>query len=366
MTSYQVAEWLRQGIAAAKAGDVERASELLLKVVDIDEYNEQAWLWLSSVVESDADREVCLENVLSINPENKLAKAGLVHLHNRKAQATPSIEPEPQPPPQPESKPMPAAAEARTDATKTDWWDQPSESEPAFELTGTWDGAPATAPASLVGMPEGEAREEKIRIRRRPRGLRAFIQRVALTVLFVLGVLAAGVAVMAFLRVGLFDPAKRDYATAMRPLLTEYDAWWDGPQGALFDELNNSCGPGADGWSNLDVLLTCNTYPAMDCAHLVSHCGSDVEAMRERAEELAREVQKTGRALLADFDAISPPEEIALAHTRFLACLQARLADAERVAQLGQGEASATNANLPLCQMFPSAEAEIQAYIDIQ
>jgi len=74
MTSYQVAEWLRQGIAAAQAGDADRASELLMRVVDVDEYNEQAWLWLSSVVDSDTDREVCLENVLAINPDNKLAK----------------------------------------------------------------------------------------------------------------------------------------------------------------------------------------------------------------------------------------------------------------------------------------------------
>ncbi len=60
MTSYQVAEWLRKGIAAAQAGDAQQAYEWLLKVVDVDEHNEQAWLWLSSVVESDGDREVCL------------------------------------------------------------------------------------------------------------------------------------------------------------------------------------------------------------------------------------------------------------------------------------------------------------------
>ena len=43
MTSFQVAQWLRQGIAAAQAGDAKKAYDLLLKVVDVDEYNEQAW-----------------------------------------------------------------------------------------------------------------------------------------------------------------------------------------------------------------------------------------------------------------------------------------------------------------------------------
>ena len=120
MPSDQVEQWLRQGIAAAKAGDMQRAYEVLLRVVDVDEYNEQAWLWLSSVVQSDADREVCLENVLAINPENKLAKAGLVHLH---ARTTPPV------PLEPEAKvtPKPPAAEG----APRDWWDQaqPAEAE---------------------------------------------------------------------------------------------------------------------------------------------------------------------------------------------------------------------------------------------
>jgi len=73
----QPAELLRRGIASAKAGHKEDAREALLQVVKLDERNEQAWLWLSAVVDSNEEREICLENVLAINPDNGRARAGL-------------------------------------------------------------------------------------------------------------------------------------------------------------------------------------------------------------------------------------------------------------------------------------------------
>jgi len=73
----QVSEWLREGIAAVKAGQNERAHDLLIRVVARDEQNAQAWLWLSGVVESLEDRRVCLENVLDIDPDNATARKGL-------------------------------------------------------------------------------------------------------------------------------------------------------------------------------------------------------------------------------------------------------------------------------------------------
>jgi len=76
----QVAELLRRGIAAAKAGRTQEARQALLRVTELDERNEQAWLWLSGVVESFEDRRVCMENVLAINPDNGHAQAGLAWL----------------------------------------------------------------------------------------------------------------------------------------------------------------------------------------------------------------------------------------------------------------------------------------------
>lgn len=90
----EVDEWLKDGIAALKAGDQAEAQALLLRVVEADEANESAWLWLSGAVEKDADRRVCLENVLALNPDNLAAQRGLAKLSGERATAvshTPSF-----------------------------------------------------------------------------------------------------------------------------------------------------------------------------------------------------------------------------------------------------------------------------------
>ena len=72
----RVDDLLRAGIDAAKAGDRERARDLLMQVVELDQERIPAWLWLSGVVDGD-DREVCLENVLTLDPGNDAARRGL-------------------------------------------------------------------------------------------------------------------------------------------------------------------------------------------------------------------------------------------------------------------------------------------------
>jgi tetratricopeptide (TPR) repeat protein len=73
----QVTELLRRGIVAAKAGRTEEARQVLLRVVEMDERNEQAWLWLSGVIGPHQDRRACLEKVLAINPNNGHAQSGI-------------------------------------------------------------------------------------------------------------------------------------------------------------------------------------------------------------------------------------------------------------------------------------------------
>jgi hypothetical protein len=68
---------LAQAVTSAQAGKREQAYNLLLDVVELDRYNEVAWLWLSSLTDSLDDQRVCLENVLTINPENALARQRL-------------------------------------------------------------------------------------------------------------------------------------------------------------------------------------------------------------------------------------------------------------------------------------------------
>jgi len=76
----QIDALLRQGIAAAKAGQTEQARQILLRVIELDETNVQGWLWLSSVVDDPADKFTCLHNVLALDPDNQSAQLGLARL----------------------------------------------------------------------------------------------------------------------------------------------------------------------------------------------------------------------------------------------------------------------------------------------
>ncbi|CAG0934333.1 hypothetical protein TFLX_03434 [Thermoflexales bacterium] len=93
MSVDEIKLWLTNGIAAARNGKRAEARELLLRVVDVDENNVQAWLWLSGVVTTLEDREVCLQNVLALDPVNEAAERGLAKVR-AEIEATPEIEPE--------------------------------------------------------------------------------------------------------------------------------------------------------------------------------------------------------------------------------------------------------------------------------
>ena len=93
MSTDEVSKWLSDGLAAATTGNRVLARELLQRVVDADENNVQGWLWLSGVVNTLEDREVCLANVLTLDPANEAARKGLAWVREQIA-ATPEIEPE--------------------------------------------------------------------------------------------------------------------------------------------------------------------------------------------------------------------------------------------------------------------------------
>ena len=80
---------LQQGIAAAKEGRREDARELLMGVVGQDEDNALAWLWLSDVVDRLEDREICLENVLTLDPDHARARSGLAQIHRERDNQSP-------------------------------------------------------------------------------------------------------------------------------------------------------------------------------------------------------------------------------------------------------------------------------------
>ena len=70
-----------QQVARAKqlyqAGNKAEARTILLAVIEQNERHEEAWLYLSAVTETLEEQQICLENVLAINPNNERAKQGL-------------------------------------------------------------------------------------------------------------------------------------------------------------------------------------------------------------------------------------------------------------------------------------------------
>jgi hypothetical protein len=81
-----VRELVRQGMAAAKSGDVDEAFHYLTWVLRTDSNEKQqaqAWLWLSEVYEEPAEKRHCLEQVLAFDPTHGVARRGLALLDGR-------------------------------------------------------------------------------------------------------------------------------------------------------------------------------------------------------------------------------------------------------------------------------------------
>lgn len=89
MSSSNVNAMVKEAIRVLKAGNKAEARQLLERATELDSYNEQAWLWLSGVVETDEDQRTCLNNVLFINPNNTHAKQGVAMLDAKISAKTP-------------------------------------------------------------------------------------------------------------------------------------------------------------------------------------------------------------------------------------------------------------------------------------
>lgn len=98
-----------RGVAAARGGQKAVAAGLLQQAVKLNPQHEQAWLWLSGVLDKPADVAFCLRAVLGINPGNERAQRGLALLEQRLGTV-----------PAPAAAPptLPATSAAVTDS----WW----------------------------------------------------------------------------------------------------------------------------------------------------------------------------------------------------------------------------------------------------
>lgn len=133
-----MSEKLEAGVEALKAGQRARAQELLIEVVEQDQENVAAWLWLSSAMDDPEERQICLENVLALDPDNELAQQGLALLAEQQAAAPPRPVPEPEPEapplqPEPEAHPPPAPSPQPEETRLSSFQVQPLEDEAETE-----------------------------------------------------------------------------------------------------------------------------------------------------------------------------------------------------------------------------------------
>ncbi|MCU0495185.1 MAG: hypothetical protein MUD01_26665 [Chloroflexaceae bacterium] len=94
-----------QGIHELRAGNQQRATDLLLSALAQNQRDLHAWLWLSGALPRPDEQRFCLEQVLRLNPAHPVARRGLVALADvtarplvslplappRRARATPAL-----------------------------------------------------------------------------------------------------------------------------------------------------------------------------------------------------------------------------------------------------------------------------------
>src|SRR6266540_109148 len=147
-----MSDLLQQGIAAARAGNRAEARALLTRAIEADERNEQAWLWLSGVVDDPNDMRTCLHNVLELNPNNAKARQGLAWVDSKYGPPAPA-EIVPPAPPAPTYDPLASVATSYTGPTTH----LVSEAPIAAPTPAPEPVASNPPPASAVATPTAEA-----------------------------------------------------------------------------------------------------------------------------------------------------------------------------------------------------------------
>ena len=87
---------LEEGLRALRGGHKNVAAEKFMAVVNADPNCEYAWMWLAQLLDAD-DRQTCLENIVSLNPNNRWAADRLNQLTSGIATGTDPFESETKP-----------------------------------------------------------------------------------------------------------------------------------------------------------------------------------------------------------------------------------------------------------------------------
>jgi tetratricopeptide (TPR) repeat protein len=80
MTTAELDALLQRGKTAVEMGHPQIARECFLAILEADSQHEAAWFGLSQVVEAVEEQRICLENVLTLNPDNLKAELLLAQL----------------------------------------------------------------------------------------------------------------------------------------------------------------------------------------------------------------------------------------------------------------------------------------------
>ncbi len=77
---------LEEAIAAIQMNDLRKAREILTSLVKVDPQNSRYWLWLSTTVETPKEIIYCLQQCSKYDPDNSIARKGLVFFGAQKAE----------------------------------------------------------------------------------------------------------------------------------------------------------------------------------------------------------------------------------------------------------------------------------------
>jgi hypothetical protein len=80
-----MADKLKQAIQLIKAGDSDRARQLLVEKLKTDPKNDTAWVWLATVVETAEVKQECLAEALKYNPPHEVARRALAAIGQQPA-----------------------------------------------------------------------------------------------------------------------------------------------------------------------------------------------------------------------------------------------------------------------------------------
>jgi tetratricopeptide (TPR) repeat protein len=77
---------LEEAISAVQQTDYRKAREILTSLVKADPQNPRYWLWLSTSVETSKESIYCLQQCLQYDPENSIARKGMIFFGAQKAE----------------------------------------------------------------------------------------------------------------------------------------------------------------------------------------------------------------------------------------------------------------------------------------